>query len=417
MRKSQEVKIERRIAYFIMTMPDFKYGKDMRLFDLSDWFYKKYEKQEDQTLTGYGRVFRKRSRNAIATTVVNTVQSICIYIWLIYKTFLGRFTIGEFTMFFSSITNFSSNIIQLFSNAVRISSMEKGLEDYLAFMDIEHEDKDGEQEKKVYLECSDFYAHPYIEFRDVWFRYPNQTDYAVKNMSLRIPYGQKISVVGENGAGKTTFVKLLTRLYEPTKGQILINNIDIRYLPLNNYRKMLSAVFQDFSTFAFTIKENITLAKEEGADTDQKVNNAIAQVGLKDKLDALPKGIHTYIGTVFDSDGIQLSGGQFQRLALARAIYRDASVLILDEPTAALDPRAEYEIFQKFYEISQNKTTFFISHRLANSRVCDRVIVFENGWVVEDGSHSELLSKGGLYSELYNMQKQYYDEDEENVEL
>ena len=217
--------------------------------------------------------------------------------------------------------------------------------------------------------------------------------------------------MGENGAGKTTFVKLLSRLYTPSKGQIKINGIDIQTFPLTQYHDLLSVVFQDFTTFAFTIHENIALADSNAPESRSQTEEVLAKVDLDHTIHSLPHSIDTYLETVFNENGIQLSGGQTQRLALSRAIYHDAPILILDEPTAALDPRAEYNIYQNFYKISQSKTTLFISHRLASAHFCDRILVFQNGQIIEDGTHASLLQEQGLYWELYNMQKQYYEDE------
>jgi len=304
----------------------------------------------------------------------------------------------------------------MFTGFVQMSSIQKGMNDYLSFMAIPEEGNSqiiqrgfSNYQESVALSPLGNIERPVIEFEDVWFSYPNQKDFALKGISLKIPYGQKVSIVGENGAGKTTFIKLLTRLYKPTKGRVLVNGIDIQSLPIKQYRRLLSVVFQDFSIFAFTIKDNIVLNDNPQKEDDERsIEQIIEQVGLSKKVHALSSGVDTYIETVFDSDGVQLSGGELQRIALARSIYRNAPILILDEPTASLDPRAEHEIYQNYYDISYNKTTFFISHRLANSQVSDRILVFEHGQIVEDGNHKELLSRGGLYSELFNMQKGYY---------
>ena len=408
--KKEMAPVERRISYYIMTMPDMKFGKDMRIFNLSDWFYNKYDEQLSVSIKAYKRVFSKTIKNGLLSTIVNTVQTISIYAWLIYKTFAGGLSIGEFTMYFSAISNFSGNIMNLFSSFIKMSSIQKRMDDFFSFSNIK-------TENEQVIECCqlpktwDGYIHPVIEFKDVWFKYPHGNDFALKNVSVSIPYGQKISVVGENGAGKTTFIKLLARLYYPTKGKILINGVDISTLELTKYREMLSVIFQDFSTFAFTIKENIVLANNHDKDSF-KVDESVNQAGLGDRIKRLPKGIDTYIDPVFDPDGIQLSGGEFQRLALARAIYRDSPILILDEPTSAMDPRGEYEIYNHFYDMAKNKTTLFISHRLANSRICDRILVFKKGEIAEDGTHNELIKQKGLYCELFNMQKQYYNDDQ-----
>lgn len=401
--------IERKISYFIMTMPNIKYGKDIRMYSLQNWLYEKYKKQLDMTLTGYGRVFSKRIKNGILTTIANAIQTICVYGWLIYQAFIGNLTIGLFTMYFTAISNFSNNIINIFSSFVQISAVKRGLNDFLTFMDLPQEDVLKNPANIVDYSIQNLE----IEFRNVWFRYPGQESFILKDVSIKIPYGQKICIVGENGAGKTTFVKLLTRLYEPTKGEIFINGININEIELKTYRNFYATVFQDFCTFAFTIKENIALIDSELKDCDRQVQNVIKKVGLDEKTNSLPKGIDTYLETVFDDKGIQLSGGQAQKMVLARAMYMDAPILILDEPTAALDPRSEYHIYRNFYNISDMKTVLFITHRLAISRICDRVVVFKNGRIIEDGPHEKLLKDKQIYFELYNMQKQYYNEEKE----
>ncbi len=399
--------VERKISYFIMTMPNVKFGKDIRIYNMQDWLFQKYNQQLKETLDGYKKVFSNRSRNTILSTITSTVQTVCIYAWLIYQAFIGYLTVGQFTMYFSAISNFSGNIIQIFSSFVQISAIKRGLNDFLSFMELP-------QENKASLPSSTFNSMtscPIITFEHVWFQYPEQSDFALKDVSIQIPYGQKICIVGENGAGKTTFVKLLSRLYTPSKGQIKINGIDIQTFPLTQYHDLLSVVFQDFTTFAFTIHENIALADSNAPESRSQTEEVLAKVDLDHTIHSLPHSIDTYLETVFNENGIQLSGGQTQRLALARAIYHDAPILILDEPTAALDPRAEYNIYQNFYKISQSKTTLFISHRLASAHFCDRILVFQNGQIIEDGTHASLLQEQGLYWELYNMQKQYYEDE------
>ena len=247
-----------------------------------------------------------------------------------------------------------------------------------------------------------------LEFRGVSFRYPGQAQDAVKKLSVKIPLGQKISIVGENGAGKTTFIKLLTRLYDPTEGQILLNGVDIRELEYESYMKLFSVVPQDFQLLKGTIRENIRMNQTKNSD-EKRMEEALGVTGLGEKVGKLDKGLDTQIFKDFDPDGIELSGGEAQKLAICRAYYKDAPICVLDEPTAALDPRAEYEIYENFHTLVRNKTALFISHRLASSRVCDRVLVFRGGELAEDGSHQELMNRRGLYSELFDMQAQFLE--------
>ncbi|MBQ9151401.1 MAG: ABC transporter ATP-binding protein [Clostridia bacterium] len=234
-----------------------------------------------------------------------------------------------------------------------------------------------------------------------------QTEYALENVNITIHSGEKLSVVGENGAGKTTFVKLLTRMYDPTSGDIFLNGINIRDMDYDQYQSILSAVFQDFCLFSFDLKENIVLGGKE-PENNQEVEACLELSGFSDKLKKLEKGIDTHIYKDFEPDGFEPSGGEAQKIALARALYKDAPIVVLDEPNAALDPRAEYEMYQKFNNLVQGKTAIYISHRLSSAKFCDRIAVFKAGTIIEYGTHPELMCHNGVYAELFNMQAQYY---------
>ena len=244
-----------------------------------------------------------------------------------------------------------------------------------------------------------------IEFKNVSFRYPGSEKYILKGINLTITDGQKLSIVGENGAGKSTFVKLLIRLYDPTEGNIYLNGVNIKDIAYEQYMSIFSTVFQDYKLFSFSLKDNIALALPLN---EEKVLDVLMRVGLEEKLRKLPKGIGTAIFKNFDETGFEPSGGEGQKIALARALYKDAPVIILDEPTAALDPRAEYEIYQQFNDMVEGKTAVYISHRLSSTKFCDVIAVFSNGEIAEYGSHEELMNKCGIYSELFNMQAQFY---------
>lgn len=246
-----------------------------------------------------------------------------------------------------------------------------------------------------------------ISFNHVSFQYPGQEIYAVKDINVEIHSGTKLSVVGENGAGKTTFVKLLCRLYDPTEGEILCNGVNIRNIDYDKYMAIFSAVFQDYKLFSFSIRDNIVL-NDDANVSDEKVNQLLRKVGLYQKISRLPKGIYTNIYKEFDESGIEPSGGEAQKIAIARAIARDSKIVILDEPLSALDPKAEHEIFEQFEDMVQNKTAIYISHRLSSSRSCDSILVFQNGSIIEMGTHQELMESGGKYAELYLMQADPY---------
>lgn len=245
-----------------------------------------------------------------------------------------------------------------------------------------------------------------VEFRDVSFQYPNTGTYALRHVNLKFKTGEKLAVVGMNGSGKTTFIKLMCRLYDPTEGEILLNGVNIQKYDYDEYRSIFSVVFQDFRLFAFGLGQNVAAS----ADYDSgHVLECLKRAGFDERLKTMPNGIKTCLYKDFDTDGVEISGGEAQKIALARALYKDAPFIILDEPTAALDPISEYEVYSRFNEIAGGKTAVYISHRLASCRFCDKIAVFHKGEVMQKGTHEELLANiNGKYYELWNAQSQYY---------
>jgi ATP-binding cassette subfamily B protein/ATP-binding cassette subfamily C protein len=259
-----------------------------------------------------------------------------------------------------------------------------------------------------------------IQFNNVSFKYPNRSELILDNINLTITPNQKLSIVGLNGAGKTTFIKLLCRLYDPTEGNITFDGIDIREYDYEEYMKLFSVVFQDFKTFSFTIRENLAfgISDEIKNNNDEqilieKVDKSLEKSGLEERIKSLENGINTAVYKNFDKDGMEFSGGEMQKLAIARAIFKDAPIVILDEPTAALDPVAEYEIYSRFDNLIGEKTSIYISHRLSSCRFCDVIAVFHEGKTVQYGSHDELVKLNGLYTKMWNSQAQYYIDNKE----
>ena len=246
----------------------------------------------------------------------------------------------------------------------------------------------------------------FVEFRDVSFRYPNTESYALRHVNLKFRIGEKLAIVGKNGSGKTTFIKLMCRLYDPTEGQILLNGVDIRKYDYDEYMSIFSIVFQDFRLFGFRLGENVAA----GSSYDpQRAAHCLEQAGFGERLAAMPEGTDTFLYKEFDESGMEISGGEAQKVALARALYKDAPFLILDEPTSALDPVSEYEVYSSFNEIAGDKTTIYISHRLASCRFCDKIMVFDNGQIVQKGTHNSLIADTcGKYHALWHAQAQYY---------
>lgn len=247
-----------------------------------------------------------------------------------------------------------------------------------------------------------------IEFKHVYFKYPEDQEYILKDLNFKIFKGEKIAIVGPNGSGKTTMIKLLLRLYEPNKGEILVNGQDIRQLDLTNYQRIFGTVFQDFTLFAWSIKDNILM----GAPLDKaKMKLVLSQVELSDRIRQLPQGLETSISQELDESGVEFSGGEKQKIAIARALYRDAPIVVLDEPTAALDPVTEANIFSKFNELTAGKTAIFISHRMSSTQFSDRILVLKDGKIIERGTHDELMNQKGLYQQLYHEQAKYFQAD------
>jgi len=304
-------------------------------------------------------------------------------------------------MYFATIAGFAAWMQKILEDMAYINGQNLYLNDFRDFLDISLE-----TQKTNYEDIPK--ANNYeIEFKKVSFKYPNSERYIFKDLSLKIKNGQRLAIVGVNGAGKTTLIKLLTRLYEPTSGEILLNGINVSKFDIVEYYKLFSVVFQEIKIFAFSISENIALIAKEKINRE-KVINSIEKAGIAEKINSLEKGVDTSLLKILDSTGIELSGGENQRLALARALYKDGPVVILDEPTAALDPIAEYNIYNRFNDMIENKTAIFISHRLASTRFCDIIAFFEDGEIQEYGTHEELLSRNGKYAEMFNVQASYY---------
>lgn len=324
-----------------------------------------------------------------------------IYVFVCLKALAGAFDIGMATQYIASISQFT-NGLGLFATA--FGSMKNNTEFIqlvAKFLAIPSHRYQGSL--TVEKRTDNDYE---IEFRDVSFCYPGSDTYALRHVSFRFPLGKKIAVVGMNGSGKTTFIKLLCRLYEPTEGEILLNGINIQKYDYREYLSIFSIVFQDYMIFAYTLGENVALSS---CYDEEKVKQSLQDVGFSKKEEKMPKGLHTYLSQKFSEDGVAVSGGEGQKIAIARALYKDSAMMVFDEPTAALDPVAEADIYERLAKFTKDKTTIYISHRLSSCRFCDLILVFHEGKVIQIGTHQELLrDKIGKYYELWNAQAQYY---------
>jgi len=315
------------------------------------------------------------------------------------NTFGPRIGLGSFTMYVNAAINFSQTTTKLGETITMTLQMLEYLDPFMEFVSLP-EAKEYGGELKMEDEINS------ISFKNISFKYPGNDKYVLKDISFDINAGEKISIVGLNGAGKTTLIKLLCRLYEPNSGEIFVNGHNIYDYEYESYMEKIAVIFQDYKLFAFTIGENITC---EEYSEDENITELIEEVGLGEKISSLPKGLNSLMGKAYDNEGIELSGGEEQKVAIARALYKDAPLIILDEPTSALDPLAEAEIYEHFNSMVENKTAIYISHRMSSSTFSDRILLIENGGVVDFDSHANLMKKeDSLYYKLFMAQAVNY---------
>ena len=393
------VRVNREYGYFYNLIFDYANGKYVRLYKSQPLIEKKMNKIVEFLEGSFKRMITRMNKNQLPGVFVNYLLQAVSYLYVGLKAIFGLISIGSALKFISAYSNLVDSLTRVFYIWIEMKIKAEYLSYFYDFMEIKNKQYEGTipTEKRDDNEFE-------IEFRDVSFRYPNTETFVLRHVNQKIKIGTKTAVVGKNGAGKTTFIKLLCRLYEPTEGQILLNGVDIRYYDYKDYSRIFSVVFQDFNLFSFTIGQNVACDK----DFDEtKVTDCLERAGFEERLKKMPEGINTSIYQMNDK-GVEISGGEAQKIAIARALYKDAPFVILDEPTSALDPVAEYEIYQHFDKMVQDKTSIYISHRMSSCRFCDNILVFDEGQVVEQGSHDKLMEKGGLYSELWNAQAQYY---------
>lgn len=383
----------------------YNMGKDVRLYRQDKLIMKLKNFAFDLHKKSFRMFASKRYVLSILLTITGILLQAIIYIFVCVYAIIGVFGIGSIVKYVGFVETIIGCITSYFNVFADIKYNTPFVEDYLAYFDIPQKMYQG----SLTVEKRDDNEY-YVEFKDVSFKYPGAYTYAIRHVNMKFKIGEKLAVVGMNGSGKTTFIKLMCRLYDPTEGEILLNGVNIKKYDYDEYLSVFSVVFQDFKLFSFTLGENVA------ADSDynvEKVMEALEQAGFSERLAKMPDGIKTSLYKDFDKSGVEISGGEAQKIALARALYKDAPFIILDEPTAALDPIAEYEIYSRFNNIVGDKTAIYISHRLSSCRFCDKIAVFDNGSIVQRGSHDELVAdKNGKYYELWHAQAQYYTEQE-----
>ena len=394
--------IDHRLWYVQGETADFRAGKDIRIYGCAGWFRQIYSDLCARRAFWNRQLIWRSFLSRIADLFVILLRDGAAYALLIKMTLAGELTVDRFLLYFSAISMFASFIGNIMTewNGIRATSLD--LCDYRKYLDLPEQDGTGEADVTKLLGTA-----PEITFEHVSFRYEGAHSDTLQDLNLTLNSGEKVALVGLNGAGKTTLVKLLCGLYLPTEGDIKINGISVRKFRRKDYYRLFAPVFQDVQTGFFSLAETVSGQIGEGTDF-RRAGQCLELAGLGEKLRSLPQGIHTKLDKQLYADGIALSGGEAQKLMLARALYKDAPVLVLDEPTAALDPVAENQIYLRYQEMTQKKTSLFISHRLASTQFCDRILYLKDGQVAEEGTHQELIALGGEYAGLYEKQSCWY---------
>ena len=395
---------QRRIDYFLDTMLDYVAGKEIRVFSATDFFQEKYSDREQEVF----QIQRQKQRYFLADRLIGVgivvIQLLFLYLLVGREYFDGKVNIGDISLYINLVLVFSGAFSGLFTSFAAVNWQGERLKDFKDYLALEDGDKELETEP-----VSEQFGT--IVFEHVWFRYEGAEEYTLKDINLVIKEGDKFAIVGENGSGKTTLIKLLMRFYTPTKGRILVDGKDYLTLRQEDYYRLFSTVFQDFNLMAFTIGENIGLT--ENPEDKEKIRKVLERLELWEKIEKLPKGIDTSITREYLPDGVNFSGGERQKLSIARADFKNAPVMILDEPTSALDPIAEKKLYDKIYTMMEQKTMLMISHRLQSTAVCDYILFMKLGEITEAGSHAALMEQNGEYARMFALQANWYQETEE----
>lgn len=394
----------RAFQYLCSVATDFRFAKDLRIYKGDKFFLKKAESTMDRILHINHEYFTKHGLwNGLAQSIVQ-IQLTFIFIILGFSLLAAKISVGTFTMLYGASNQLGRSVNSLIQGYTDLITLSFNLDPYYEFLNIDEKEKEGVRlDEPINRPVS-------LTFEDICFKYPTAERNVLENVNFHVSSGETLAIVGRNGAGKTTIIKLLCRLYEPQKGRILINGIDIRSLSMEEYKKELSIVFQDFKLLPIKLSENI-LGKSKESITEEEIESIwdrLEQTEIKSWIEKQPKQLDSYITRIHDDKGLMPSGGQEQKIAISRALARDGGIVILDEPTAALDPKSEEEVFENLIKLTDGKTSIFISHRLSSTRIADRIIVLDKGEVVEEGCHEELMNHNGLYASMYSIQAKQY---------
>lgn len=403
--RAERSDLDSKLDYMSSVSSDFKAGKDIRIYGMTEWFRQVWQNISRQRMVWDKRVAWRNFLSQIANLAVILLRDGAAYVLLISMTLAGEINVDKFVLYFAAISSFASFVGNIVNEWNRARECSLALCDYREFVEMPDPAASGKESIEPHL-----HAAPEIRIEHVSFRYDGAKEDTLRDVSFTIHPGERIALVGANGAGKTTLVKLLCGLYIPTEGNIKINGTSIGRFARQDYYRLISPVFQDVKTTFFSLAETVSGQLERDTDMAQ-AEECLRAAGLGEKLDSLPYGIRSMLDKQLNEDGIELSGGELQKLMLARALYKNAPMLVLDEPTAALDPIAENQIYLQYNHMAKGKSSLFISHRLASTRFCDRILYLKGGRIAEEGTHDELLALGGEYSRLYEIQSCWYRED------
>ena len=407
-KRDEQAELNRKLWYIANNAGAFESAKDIKIYGMNTWFLNLYKTLTKRQLKIDAQIAGKYYISNIVEAITILLRDGIAYIMLIYMATSGNITVDNFVLCFGAIGGLADWIGRIFHGLNGVTGNSHLICDLRDFLDYPEKTK-----TKTGCPVQDKNLPCEIELKDLAYRYENAESDTLKSISLKIGRGEKIALVGQNGAGKTTLIKNICGLYAPTSGDVYINGQNKNEYNIYDYFSMFSVVFQDFHFLPISIAETVSCKPEDETDIP-KVKECLRLAGLEDKINSLEFGINSKLNKQINPSGIELSGGEAQKLLIARAIYKDAPILILDEPTAALDPIAESELYQKYNEITKNKTAIYISHRLASMHFCDRILLLDNGQIAESGTHDELMRLGGKYAQLFEIQSHYYKENKEN---
>lgn len=397
------VKLNRSFSYFNNFVWEYQQGKYVRLYHMKDMIMSAYADNIKQN-EAFSRQMMKKAH--LSSTIEHGVMfffQICSYLYVGLKATLGIISVGSVLKYVGCLHQFFQGVMSILYIWIKLDMCSRYLSYFYDYLELKNEKYEG----TLPVEKRDDNQFE-IEFRDVSFHYPNSEEMVLSHVNIKFTLSSKTAVVGKNGAGKSTFIKLLCRLYDPTEGEILLNGINIKLYDYDEYVSLFGVVFQDFQLFSFSIAENVAASTTYD---EQRIIECLEKAGFGSSLQELPEGIRTNIYQL-EENGVEISGGEAQKIAIARALYKDASFIILDEPTSALDPVSEYEIYQHFNELVEDKTSIYISHRMSSCRFCDQIYVFDEGQIVQVGNHEELMREPeGIYYRLWEAQAQYYQQE------